>query len=216
MRSAPLSDIGVLGAICREHGVYFHTDAVQAPAYMPIDVNALNVDLLSLSAHKFYGPKGIGVLYMRDGTPYLPTSTGGGHERGRRPGTVNVAGAVGAAAALKYVARERVAQSERLRGLREKLVDGILAAVPDSRLSGHPDRSSARARQPALQTGRWRGVADGAGCRRHRGEHRQRLHQRRPGALAGPDSDGHRARLGDRADCASRWAITPQKTILLM
>ena len=117
----------------------FHTDAVQAPAYMDIDVNALNVDLLALSAHKFYGPKGVGILYMRDGTPYLPTVTGGGHERGRRPGTVNVAGAVGAAAALKAVAKERHVQAARLRMLRERLTQGVLDQVPDARLTGHPD-----------------------------------------------------------------------------
>ncbi len=133
-----LQSIAEMGAICREHGVPFHTDAVQAPAYLPIDVNALNVDLLALSAHKFYGPKGVGVLYLRDGTPYVPTLTGGGHERGRRPGTVNVAGAVGAAAALKYVARERGTQAPRLQGLRDKLIAGVLARVPDAKLSGHP------------------------------------------------------------------------------
>ena len=131
--------MSAIGALCREHGVLLHTDAVQAPAYMPVDVNELNVDLLALSAHKFYGPKGVGVLYMRDGTPYLPTMTGGGHERGRRPGTVNVAGAVGAAAALKFVARERGAQAGRLRSLRERMVRGIIERVPDVRLTGHPD-----------------------------------------------------------------------------
>jgi len=124
--------------VCHEHGVLLHTDAVQAPAYLGLDVNDLRVDLLALSAHKFYGPKGVGVLYVRDGTPYLPTLTGGGHERGRRAGTVNVAGAVGAAAALQYVSRERGTQSARLRALRDFMIDGVLASVPDVRLSGHP------------------------------------------------------------------------------
>ncbi len=133
-----LQSITDMGAICRERGVLFHTDAVQAPAYMAVDVNALNVDLLALSAHKFYGPKGVGVLYLREGTPYVPMLTGGGHERGRRPGTVNVAGAVGAAAAMKYVARERNTQSPRLQTLRDKLVAGVLSRVPDAQLSGHP------------------------------------------------------------------------------
>lgn len=135
-----LQQVGAIGALCRQHGVLLHTDAVQAPAYMSVDVNELNVDLLALSAHKFYGPKGVGVLYMRDGTPYLPTMTGGGHERGRRPGTVNVAGAVGTAAALKYVARERGAQAVRLRRLRERMVLGIMERVPDVRLTGDPDK----------------------------------------------------------------------------
>lgn len=133
-----LQEIAAMGAICRAYGVPFHTDAVQAPAYLPVDVNALNVDLLALSAHKFYGPKGVGVLYLRDGISYVPTLTGGGHERGRRPGTVNVAGAVGAAAALKYVARERATQAARLQILRDKLIAGVLARVPDAQLSGHP------------------------------------------------------------------------------
>ena len=135
-----LQAVGEIGALCREHGVLFHTDAVQCPAYMAMDVKQLNIDLMALSAHKFYGPKGVGILYMRDGTPYLPTNTGGGHERGRRAGTVNVAGAVGTAAALKYVAKNRDVQSARLQVLRDQLIAGILADVPDVRLSGHPQQ----------------------------------------------------------------------------
>ncbi len=133
-----LQPIKEIGALCRARGIPFHSDAVQAPAYMPIDVNELNVDLLALSAHKFYGPKGVGVLYMRDGTSYLPSLTGGGHERGRRPGTVNVAGAVGTAAAMKYIARERTGQAARLSQLRDKLIAGVLERVPDAKVSGHP------------------------------------------------------------------------------
>ena len=133
-----LQPISEIGAICREHGIPFHSDAVQAPAYLPLDVNALNVDLLALSSHKFYGPKGVGVLYLREGTPYIPPITGGGHERGRRPGTVNVAGAVGSAAAMRYVARQREAQSARLAALRDRLIAGVLDRVPDARLTGHP------------------------------------------------------------------------------
>jgi len=133
-----LEPVREIGAICHAHGLAFHTDAVQAPAYMTIDVNELNVDLMALSAHKFYGPKGVGVLYIREGTPYLPSITGGGHERGRRPGTVNVAGAVGAEAAMKYIARERAPQAARLTKLRDKLIHGVLTGVPDARVSGHP------------------------------------------------------------------------------
>ena len=130
--------VSEIGRVCREGGVLFHTDAVQCPAYMPIDVNELNVDLLALSSHKFYGPKGSGVLYMRDGTPYIPVFTGGGHERGRRPGTVSVANAVGTAAALKYVSGQRNEQAVRLSQLRDRLIAGVLANVPDARVSGHP------------------------------------------------------------------------------
>ena len=130
--------VSEIGRVCREGGVLFHTDAVQCPAYMPVDVNELNVDLLALSSHKFYGPKGSGVLYMRDGTPYIPVFTGGGHERGRRPGTVSVANAVGTAAALKYVSGQRNEQAVRLSQLRDRLIAGVLANVPDARVSGHP------------------------------------------------------------------------------
>lgn len=133
-----LEPVKEIGQVCHEHNVLFHCDAVQAPAYLPVDVNELNVDMLALSSHKFYGPKGSGVLYIRDGTPYIPTLTGGGHERGRRPGTVNVASAVGTAAAIKYAAAQRDEQAERLRGLRDRLFEGVLANVPDARISGHP------------------------------------------------------------------------------
>lgn len=133
-----LEPVREIGAICRERGVPLHTDAIQAPAYLPVDVDDLNVDLMALSAHKFYGPKGVGVLYIREGTPYLSTLTGGGHERGRRPGTVNVAGAVGTAAAIKMAARERDAQAARLAALRDRLIVGVLDRVPDARVSGHP------------------------------------------------------------------------------
>jgi cysteine desulfurase len=133
-----LQPVREIGALCRERGIPFHSDAVQAPAYLPLDVNALNVDSLALSSHKFYGPKGVGVLYLREGTPYIPPITGGGQERGRRPGTVNVAGAVGSAAAMKYVSHQREAQSARLAALRDWLITGVLDRVPDARLTGHP------------------------------------------------------------------------------
>lgn len=133
-----LQPVAEIGRIVKEHGATFHTDAVQCPAYMNVDVNELNVDMLALSSHKFYGPKGVGVLYIRDGAPYIPTLTGGGHERGRRPGTVNVASAVGTAAAVKYISSQRDAQALRLRQLRDRLVEGVLANVPDARVSGHP------------------------------------------------------------------------------
>jgi cysteine desulfurase len=133
-----LEPVKEIGRVCKEHGVVFHSDAVQCPAYLPIDVNELNVDFMALSAHKFYGPKGVGVMFVRDGAPYLPTLTGGGHERGRRPGTVNVAGAVATAAAIKYASAQRDEQAARLLGLRDRLVQGVLAQTPDARISGHP------------------------------------------------------------------------------
>jgi cysteine desulfurase len=129
-----------LGAIARRHGVPFHTDAVQAGGYLPLDVEALNVDLLSLSAHKFYGPKGVGLLFVRRGVPMWPVQTGGGQERGHRAGTENVAYIVGMVRALELAQGERDAEGTRLAGLRDCLVEGLLQHIPDARLSGHPTR----------------------------------------------------------------------------
>ncbi len=127
-----------IGQICRERGIVFHTDAIQAAGWLPLELDDSNVDLLALSAHKFYGPKGIGLLHVRRDTPLVPAITGGVHERGRRPGTVNVAGAVGLATALRLAEEERVAECARLRRLRDRLIEGVLALIPDSRLTGHP------------------------------------------------------------------------------
>jgi cysteine desulfurase len=131
----PLRDIG---ALARSKGIAFHTDAVQAGGALDLNVDGLNVDLLALSAHKFYGPKGIGVLYVRRGTELEPALTGGGHERGRRPGTVNVAGAVGLATALKLAQDNRESENARIAALRDRLIAGVLERVPDARLTGHP------------------------------------------------------------------------------
>ena len=127
-----------IGRICRERGVLFHTDAVQAAGRLPLDLDDMNVGLLTLSAHKFYGPKGVGLLYVRRDTPLVSVITGGGHERERRPGTVNVAGAVGLATALRLAEEERMAEAARLRRLRDRLIEGVLASIPESRLTGHP------------------------------------------------------------------------------
>jgi len=127
-----------IGRVCRERGVVFHTDAIQAPGRIPLEPDDIGVDLLALSAHKFYGPKGVGLLYVRGGTSLVPAITGGAHERGRRPGTVNVAGAVGLATALRLVEEERVAETARLCRLRDRLIEGVLGSIPGSRLTGHP------------------------------------------------------------------------------
>ena len=130
--------IAEIGQICREQGVAFHTDAIQAAGRLPVAPEGLNVDLLALSAHKFYGPKGVGLLYVRRGTPLLSTITGGAHERGRRPGTVNVAGIVGLGTALRLAEEERATETARLRRLRDRLIEGVLERIPGSRLTGHP------------------------------------------------------------------------------
>jgi cysteine desulfurase len=117
-----------------------HTDAVQAPGLLPLQVDSLGVDALSLSAHKFGGPKGVGLLYLRRATPFLSQQTGGGQERQRRAGTENVAGAVGMALALRRAEDERAGTAPRLAVLRDRLVEGVLGTVPDARLNGHPER----------------------------------------------------------------------------
>ncbi|MGH2344937.1 MAG: cysteine desulfurase family protein, partial [Chloroflexota bacterium] len=133
----PLREIA---AVAHAHGIPLHTDAVQSVGHIPTTVDALEVDLLSLSAHKFYGPKGVGALYVRRGTPWLPLQQGGGQERGRRAGTENVAGIVGLTAALQLATETIDDAGARLRGLRDRLIAGVLEAVPGSRLNGHPTR----------------------------------------------------------------------------
>ena len=127
--------IPAIGAVCRAAGVLFHTDAVQAVGHIPVDVEQWQVDLLSLSGHKFYGPRGTGALYVRKGLRLPPLIHGGGQERGRRSGTENVAGAVGLAAALKEAVEELPAESARLAALRDRLLEG-LSAMPYAKVTG--------------------------------------------------------------------------------
>jgi cysteine desulfurase len=133
----PISEIG---RIARRHDIPFHTDAVQAGGALTLDVEELNVDLLSLSAHKFYGPKGVGVLYVKDGLELLPVQTGGGHEAGRRSGTENVAGIVGLATALKLAEERREEEAQRLGSLRDRLIEGLLSSIDHCKLMGHPEK----------------------------------------------------------------------------
>ena len=133
-----LQPVAQIGALCREQGVLFHTDAVQAASQLAVDVQQLNVDLLALGAHKFYGPKGVGALYVREGTPLLPTQTGGSHERGLRAGTHNIPYIVGLAEAFKITAAERERHNTHYRTLRDRLIAGVLSAIPESALTGHP------------------------------------------------------------------------------
>ena len=118
--------------------IVFHTDAVQAPGFLDIDVNALGVDMLSLSAHKFYGPKGVGVLYVRRSTPFTPQQFGGAQERQRRAGTENVPGIVGAAVALRLAAEERESSSRHCQELRDSLIQGVQERIERVHLNGHP------------------------------------------------------------------------------
>jgi cysteine desulfurase len=128
--------ISRLAALAHERGVLFHTDAVQAAAYMPVDVGMLGVDLLSLAAHKFYGPKGTGLLFIRDGTPVAPIVHGGSQEFAKRAGTENVAGIVGMAAALELAMDERTEAAARIATLRDDFELRVLERVADVRVNG--------------------------------------------------------------------------------
>ena len=131
-----LQPIGELGALCREKGVLFHTDAVQAVGHVPVDFAGMNIDMLSLSAHKFHGPKGVGALLCRKGLRLGSLIEGGAQESGRRAGTENTPGIVGLAAALD-IACERMAQTApRIAAMRDRLIDGLLASSPRCRQIG--------------------------------------------------------------------------------
>ncbi len=129
--------IAEIGKIARDHNILFHTDAVQAAGHVPIDVRAMNIDMLSISGHKFNGPKGTGVLYIGKRVKLDSLMHGGDQERKRRAGTENVAGIVGIGLALELSVKEMDATTKRLDALRKRLVDGLLT-IPKSRLNGHP------------------------------------------------------------------------------
>lgn len=129
--------VAEIGAICRARKALFHVDAIQAAGYLALDVDALGADLLSLSAHKVNGPKGVGALFVRQGTPLLTQLSGGSQERQRRAGTENVAGIVGFARALELAQQERVTEAARLTQLRDRLI-AELTALPGVQLTGHP------------------------------------------------------------------------------
>jgi cysteine desulfurase len=136
-----INQFGDIGRLCHERGIIFHTDATQAVGKIALDVDEDSIDLLSLSAHKFYGPKGIGALYVRRREPQvrlMPLLDGGGHERGFRSGTLPVPLIVGLGCAAEFAATERPAEAIRLAGLRDRLHAGIAGRVDDIRLNGHP------------------------------------------------------------------------------
>jgi len=133
-----INPIAEIGAVCRERGIPFHTDSVQGAAHMPVDVNKLKVDLLAIGAHKFYGPKGVGALYVRDGTPLYPSQTGGSQEFGLRAGTPNVPYLVGMAKAFQLTQEEHETRQVNALALRNRIIGSILEEIPDSQLTGHP------------------------------------------------------------------------------
>jgi cysteine desulfurase len=133
-----IEPVAEVAALAHAKGIPVHTDAVQGGASLDLDVNHLGVDLLALSAHKFNGPKGVGVLYIRRGTPLLPQQQGGGQERGMRAGTENTSGIVGTATALRLAQEQRDTYIAHCLPLRDALIEGALATVEDSELTGHP------------------------------------------------------------------------------
>ena len=135
-----IQPVAELGAIARKHQVLFHTDAVQAVGNIPLDVKAQNIDLLSLSAHKFYGPKGAGVLYIRKGVRIDPMIHGGGQEHKKRAGTENLAGIVGLGKAIELATRDIPGHNAKIQALRDRLLKGVLDTIPYARLNGHPTR----------------------------------------------------------------------------
>ncbi len=131
-----INSINEIAKACHHQNVVFHTDAVQAAAYLSVDVRQLEADLLSLGGHKFYGPKGVGALYVRKGTNMLPVQTGGGQEHGLRAGTQNVPYIVGFATALRLTAEERTTRTKHVEPLRDRLIGAVLELIPDSKLTG--------------------------------------------------------------------------------
>ncbi len=132
-----VQNIGEIGKICREHEIYFHTDACQSFTKEDIDVKKQNLDMVTINAHKIYGPKGVGALYVRGGVKIEPLLHGGGHERNLRSGTENVAGIVGFAKASEIITKQSI---ERMRNLRDYLSKRVLEEIPKSRLNGHPTK----------------------------------------------------------------------------
>jgi cysteine desulfurase len=130
--------VGEIGEIAARHGVYFHCDAVQAVGKIPVDFKGENISLLSISGHKLYAPKGVGALIIRKGTKLYPLLHGGPQERNRRSGTENTAGIVSLGKACEIAAQTMRTEAERVRRLRDRLEEGILAQVPDMRINGHP------------------------------------------------------------------------------
>jgi cysteine desulfurase len=135
-----IEPIAALGAVAHNHKVYFHTDAVQVIGNVKVDVKAQNIDMLSLSAHKFYGPKGIGALYIKKGVKIDNLIHGGGQERKRRAGTENIAGIVGLGKAIELATADIDGHNRRIRGMRDRLLQGILANIPDTHLNGHKEK----------------------------------------------------------------------------
>ena len=129
-----------IGAVCKAHKVLFHTDAVQAIGHVAVDVKDMNIDMLSMSGHKFYAPKGVGALYLRTGVRLQNLIEGGAQERSRRAGTENLPAIVGMGKAIELICEEMEEENARITAMRDRLIAGILEKIPDARLNGHPEK----------------------------------------------------------------------------
>ena len=186
----------------------FHTDAVQTPGKLKIDVRELDVDFLSLSAHKLHAPKGIGLLYVKRRVKYQPYVVGGGQERGRRGGTENVASIVAFGRAAELALASLPDENTRVRALRDKLEDGILAGIPAHVAQRRERAAPAQHQQRRLRGRRGRGHPDVAGPGGHLRFERFGVHHRFAGPLARVDRDGLAAPRAPAAASASAWAST--------
>ena len=135
-----IEPIGKIGKICCQKGIYFHTDAAQSFGKIPININKMNIDLLTTSSHKMYGPKGAACLFIREGVKIEPLLHGGGHEFGLRSSTINIPAIVGFAKAVEICQKEMQKETNRLIKLRDKLIKGVLEKIPNSHLNGHPEK----------------------------------------------------------------------------
>ena len=185
-----IQPIAELAAIAHERGAVMHTDAVQSVGKIPVDVRALGIDLLALSAHKFNGPKGAGVLWVKRGTRMQPLLTGGKHERNRRAGTENVAAIAGLGVAAQLALSKMGAEAARVAGLRDRLEAGILRAVPGAIVNGAREDAGAEHHQYQLRSRRGGEPPHRARSRRRGGLDRLGLLVRNAGAVARPAGDG--------------------------
>ena len=185
-----IQPIEEIGRIAREHGILFHTDAVQAFGQVPIDVEAMHIDMLSSSAHKIKGPKGIGFLYIRKGVKIRSFIHGGAQERKRRAGTENVPGIVGYGCAARLAAQTMEERRAKETQMRDYLIQRILKEIPHTRLNGHPTKTAAQQCQYQFPLCGRRVFADHAGYGGNLRFQRIRLHFRIPGSF--PCAAGHR------------------------
>ena len=185
-----IEPLEAIGAVCKRHGVIFHTDAVQAFGHIPLNVEQMHIDLLSVSAHKFHGPKGVGFLYIRKGVKLVPFMDGGAQEKNRRAGTSNVPGIVGMGEAAQLAAENMETAMTKVAAVRDHLIARIEAEIPYAKLNGHRDQPPAGQRQLLLPLHRGREHADAARCAGHLRVQRLGLHQRLAGSVA--RAAGHR------------------------